>query len=151
MTLLLARQCRVLGAPRGAAGAWQRLRCPALAVPAPVPARAYHPQSDAEAPRKQAPETKLPQYTQSGKSFTIRKFYAGEKPVGEESSKQGRPPVRHILRSEYMKQERARAKLHKERSHFVTPSIVDSEIVPVNSAILVPASITAAVSGRFLL
>ena len=148
MTLLLARQCRVLGAPRGAAGAWQRLRCPALAVLAP--ARAYHPQNDAEALRKQAPETKLPPYTQTGKSFTIRKFYAGEKPVAEKSSKQGRPPVRHILRSEYRKQESARAKLRKERSHFVTPSIVDSEVVPLNSAILVPASITAAVSGRFL-
>jgi hypothetical protein len=144
MTLLLARQCRVLGAPRGAAGAWQRLRCPALVVPAP--ARAYHPQNDAEALHKQESGTKLPQYTQSGKSFTIRKFFAGEKPVGKESLKKGRTVVTHIIPTHYNKQERARAQLHKERSHFVTPSIVDSKIVPVNSAILVPASITAAVS-----
>jgi hypothetical protein len=112
----------------------------------PAPARAYHPQNDAEALHKQESGTKLPQYTQSGKSFTIRKFFAGEKPVGKESLKKGRTVVTHIIPTHYNKQERARAQLHKERSHFVTPSIVDSKIVPVNSAILVPASITAAVS-----
>ena len=113
MTLLLARQCRVLSAPRGAAGAWQRLRCPALAVPAaaPAPARAYHRQNDAAALHEQAPETELP------KRITIRKFYAGEKPVSEEPLKKGRS----LVSPQYAKQQRLRQNFRKARSHFVTP------------------------------
>lgn len=99
MALLVARQCRLLGATLAPARALLRLRRPAVAVPF--------------------------------RSFGL----LGNEPPRKSNVSHSKLDASHSK------------KQRQETGYPSIPTIEESEIVPVNSAILVPASVTAAVSA----
>lgn len=104
MTLLVARQCRLLRAPQGAVGALRRLQRPAT-----ITARSYA--DEAQAKASSAPAS----------SFTIRK----------------------VDLRDYKQKPKAKK---SKAQHPVTPKWENSDVVAVDSAILIPASVAATVS-----
>lgn len=131
MTLLVARQCRLLRA----AGSLRRL-------PAAITTRAYTDDASPERPfriRKfdahsfGAPPTtttSLPRAQENGSRAAVAKGSArGDAPLSStktpSTSPKGRPP--------------------RTYNAFVTPKLKDCEVGSVDSAILVPASVTATV------
>lgn len=104
MTLLVARQCRLLEAPHGAVGALRRLQRPAVTIA--VRSYQYEPKA----------------FRRSG-SFHKK-----------------------LDLTEYRKHQAEHRRQLSESSYFLTPKYEESEIIPVNSAILIPASVAAVVS-----
>ena len=107
MTLLVARQCRLLRAPHGAIGALRQLQRPAVTVAAR--SYMYEPLKTSEPPKK---------------SHLLHK---------------------KLDLTEYRNHEKEYKRQEQEGSFLLTPKYEDSELVPVASAILIPASVAAAV------
>ena len=123
MTLLVARQCRLLRAPHAAVGALRRLQQPA----ATVAARSYA--VEAAAKRREANERNPHRTEHSNPAenrFSIRR---------QDPTQYKKPSKEHL----------------RELTYLLTPKIEDSNIVPVNSAIIIPASVAAAVGVRTVL
>ncbi|KAF3009824.1 hypothetical protein E8E13_010305 [Curvularia kusanoi] len=132
MALLLAQQCRLLRAPRGAAGALQRMARPVHAMPA----RSYSSQNGTAAQDEQTP-----------RAVPIRKIVSDQPAIRRISYLPKKPKTHSKEHEARNKKLQAR---NKELSHFVTPSVAESTPTPVESAILIPASITAAKPEHFI-
>lgn len=148
MTLLVARQCRLLRTPHGAVGALQRLQRPAVTVAA----RSF---ADEATPDEIKPPNATRKTYPSGKRLDL----TGYRQHQERVKKLGTHPAEKRLdltghhrahkkldHHERIKQDSEHVKRLRELSYFITPKFEDSDIVPVNSAIIIPASVTAAVS-----
>ncbi|KAF2628412.1 hypothetical protein BU25DRAFT_35224 [Macroventuria anomochaeta] len=135
MTLLVARQCRLLGAPHGAVGALRRLQQPAVTVAA----RSYADEARADA--AEAPRAPARVYPNRRLDLTRYKQHQNDrdKRLRKEYFKQ-------YLSEENTQHRNERKKRMKESTYLLTPKYEDSETVSVNSAILIPASVTTAVS-----
>lgn len=134
MTRLVARQCRLLSAPRGVVGAPQRL-------PVIVPSRAFASRKD-PVPKKddgeKEPVSGQPQERRfDSRRVDLTSYHQHQKKTKSASNK-------HTI--EY-------GQLQKDFSRLnmpLSPDLEDSEIVPVNSATIIPASITAAKPEHFV-
>ena len=106
MTLLVARQCRLLRAPQSAVGALCRLQRSAVTI--------------------------------------ITRSYADEAQASNSSEKLYRS--KKVDLTEYRKHQSERTRKHTSR-YPITPAYEQSDIVSVNSATLIPASVAATVSA----
>lgn len=141
MTLLVARQCRLLRAPHGAIGPLQRLQRPWITVAR----RCYASRERDASPEKKELEQPLSELEQP-RSKPIQQRNPSNKRLDLSDHKQRQGKLSSSAANKQVKRYQRLEKSFFELSRLLTPDIQDSEIVPVNSAIIIPASVTAAVS-----